>query len=138
MTDTLAYGEYNFQGQTLDMVNNPYVLDKLVMIESPLEPSVGRSREEHTDYARECVRDSILRGEAPFSAYLAYLQTGVLNHKIPFELKRAHDAKLAWLEIADFMAVYIDYGVSANMQHTIDIAGKYFVPITYRRLTPIQ
>ena len=46
-----------------------------VIIESPYAGFVKRNE----DYARECLRDSLMRGEAPIASHLLYTQPGVLR-----------------------------------------------------------
>lgn len=54
---------------------------RLVIIESPFAGDV----EKNTRYARACVRDSLLRGEAPIASHLLYTQGGILNDDVPAE-----------------------------------------------------
>lgn len=52
-----------------------------VIIESPFAGEV----EENIKCARQCLRDSILRGEVPFASHLLYTQEGVLDDDDPYE-----------------------------------------------------
>lgn len=47
---------------------------KLVLLESPYAGDTERN----VDYGRRCLRDSIMRGEAPMASHLLYTQPGVL------------------------------------------------------------
>ena len=56
---------------------------RLVIFESPYAGDV----EANTEYARRCVRDSLMRGEAPIASHLLYTQPGILHEprKLTFE-----------------------------------------------------
>ena len=77
-----------------------------VIIESPFAGDV----EANIEYARRCVRDSVLRGEAPIASHLLLTQPGILNDDIPEERQLGIDAGLAWREVADASIVYTDRG----------------------------
>jgi len=93
------------------------IIPKLVLIESPFR---GDSYEETRDnilYARLCVRDSLLRGEAPYASHLFYTQTGILNDTIEEERIRGINAGLAWGANAELSAFYMDRGDSSGMKY---------------------
>lgn len=46
-----------------------------VILESPFAGHV----ESNIEYARACIRDSLLRGEAPLASHLLYTQPGILD-----------------------------------------------------------
>ena len=54
-----------------------------VILESPYAGDI----EKNIEYARKCVRDSLLRGEAPIASHLLYTQEGILYDDIPEERK---------------------------------------------------
>ena len=84
---------------------------KLVILESPYAGDV----EANINYARACLRDSLMRGESPLASHLLYTQCGVLNDDEPFERKRGIEAGLAWQEHAHCSVVYYDRGISPGM-----------------------
>jgi len=84
----------------------------LVLIESPYAGDVALN----VAYARACVRDSLLRGEAPFAMHLHYTQPGVLQDSVPEERTLGIECGLAWGARADLTAVYVDLGVSRGME----------------------
>ena len=104
---------------------------KLVIIESPFAGDV----EKNTRYARACVRDSLLRGEAPIASHLLYTQEGILNDDIPEERQHGIDAGLAWRTVAQASVVYTDLGISKGMEYGIKAAQDAGVPVEYRTLT---
>lgn len=103
---------------------------RLVIVESPYAGDI----EANVAYARRCVRDCLLRGEAPIASHLLYTQPGVLDDKVPSERQHGIDAGLAWGAVADATVVYVDRGTSNGMRYGIanaDAAGR---PVEYRWL----
>lgn len=103
---------------------------KLVIIESPYAGNV----DENTTYARECVRDSLLRGEAPIASHLLYTQVGILNDDIPEERQHGIDAGLAWRKVAEASVVYTDLGISRGMEYGIKAAQEANIPVEFRTI----
>lgn len=103
-----------------------------VILESPYAGAI----EENLAYARLCVRDSLLRGEAPIASHLLYTQPGILDDQDPTERMHGIDAGLAWGIVADATVIYIDRGISSGMRHGIANAERDSRPIEYRRLDP--
>ena len=103
---------------------------RLVIIESPYAGDI----ETNVEYARKCVRDSLLRGEAPIASHLLYTQPGVLKDEIPEERQQGIDAGLAWRKVAQATVVYADLGISKGMQYGIDAASTAGIPVEYRSL----
>jgi hypothetical protein len=103
---------------------------KLVIIESPF----AGNEESNIAYARACVRDSLLRNEAPIASHLLYTQPGILNDHTPEERRHGIDAGHAWLRVAQLVAVYIDHGISPGMEEGMHRAKLANVEIEIRRL----
>lgn len=103
---------------------------RLVIIESPYAGNV----EANVAYARRCVRDSLLRGEAPIASHLLYTQPGILNDEIPTERRHGIDAGLAWLAVAQASVVYIDRGISRGMEYGIAAARSADIPVEFREI----
>lgn len=101
---------------------------KLVIIESPYSGDV----EKNTKYARECMLDSLRRGEAPYASHLLYTQ--VLDDLIPTERTLGMEAGFAWGKVAHKVAVYTDLGISKGMEWGIKQATKSKKTIEYRKL----
>lgn len=91
---------------------------KLVILESPYAGDV----ETNINYARRCVRDSLMRGEAPIASHLLYTQAGILNDDDPAERQHGIDAGLAWRNVAHCSVVYYDLGISPGMIYGIRAA----------------
>jgi len=103
---------------------------RLVVLESPYAGDV----ETNVRYARMCMKDCLMRGEAPYASHLLYTQDGVLNDLIPEERNHGIQAGFAWRQVAQATVVYTDLGISKGMQYGIDDAIKRGVPVEYRQL----
>lgn len=101
---------------------------KLVIIESPYAGDIERN----VKYARDCLRDSLNRGEAPLASHLLYTQA--LSDDVERERNLGIDAGLSWLKVADVSCIYVDFGISEGMKQGIAEAKKLNVKIEYRRL----
>lgn len=101
-----------------------------VILESPFAGQIERN----VRYARACLRDSLLRGEAPIASHLLYTQPGVLDDDVPEERKQGIDAGLAWREAAEASVVYQDFGISSGMRYGIKAAEAAGRPVEFRSL----
>lgn len=102
----------------------------IVIIESPYAGGVERNKA----YLRACLRDSLLRGEAPFASHGLYTQEGVLDDLVPEERKHGIEAGFAFRRAAVLTAVYGDLGISGGMQLGIDHSVEAGIPVEYRTL----
>lgn len=103
---------------------------RLVILESPYAGDI----EENVEYARACLRDSLLRGESPIASHLLYTQPGVLDDTIPEERQLGIDAGLAWKAVVHASVVYIDRGISRGMREGIAAAQAAGIPVEVRHL----
>jgi hypothetical protein len=92
-----------------------------VYIESPHD-------QQNIDYVNLTIQDCLYYGEAPFH-HLFYQQ--ITNDIIQ---QRLLEAKYQWLLVADKVVVYVDYGITTEMQIGIDNAKKLNKSIEYRSL----
>lgn len=93
-----------------------------VILESPFAAPDPEGLAENLRYARACLRDSLLRGEAPIASHLLYTQPGVLDGTIPTEREMGIEAGLAWGHEAEATVVYVDRGISRGMTYGIERA----------------
>lgn len=102
-----------------------------VILESPFAGNVAAN----VAYARRCIKDSLLRGEAPIASHLLYTQDGILNDDDRLERAHGINAGHAWLH-GDLhaMVVYTDLGISEGMRCGINVAEFKRIPIEYRQL----
>ena len=101
---------------------------KRVIIESPYAGDIDNN----VSYARLCLKDSLMRGEAPIASHL--LHTQVLDDTIKEEREMGIKAGLEWLRVAELMAVYVDLGISKGMKSAINEALIKGVQIEYRNI----
>jgi len=87
---------------------------KRVILEAPFAGDV----DSNVAYTRRCLRDSLDRGEAPFSSALLY--PGALDDLVPEQRRLGMDAGHAWRAVAEMCVVYIDRGISPGMQEGIN------------------
>jgi hypothetical protein len=105
-----------------------------VIAESPYGSNDSKIIERNIVYARACLRDCLLRGEAPFASHLLYTQEGVLRDEVFEERKLGMEAGFVWGGCADATIVYTDYGISDGMQKGIERAKEAGRPVEYRKL----
>lgn len=105
-----------------------------VILESPYAGDV----EANLEYGRRCVRDSVLRGEAPIASHLLFTQPGVLDDAVHEQRELGIAAGLAWLNYADAMVLYIDMGMSPGMRSAMKAAQLIGVPTELRMLETIE
>lgn len=101
-----------------------------VILESPYAGDI----EANVAYARACVRDSLLRGEAPIASHLLYTQPGILRDDVPGERQHGIDAGLAWRLVAEASVIYTDRGITPGMELGIERALAAGLAVEYRSL----
>ncbi len=107
-------------------------MSQMVILESPFAGEVEKNRA----YATQCLRDSLLRGEAPFASHLLY--TEALDDTVAWERTLGIDAGLAIGSLAQKTVVYTDRGISSGMKYGIARAQAEGRPVEYRSLRRIQ
>ena len=108
-----------------------------VILETPFAAPDDDGIAANVDFARACMRDCLLRGEAPFASHLLYTQPGVLDDRTPDERKRGIDAGFAWRSVARKTVVYTDRGISGGMKLGVANAEAAGHVIEYRRLVDV-
>lgn len=108
---------------------------RIVIIETPFAGDV----ESNLTYGRECMRDSLLRGEAPFASHLLYTQDGVLDDNVADQRELGITSGFAFKHIPDALTVfYIDRGMSQGMKQALWYCMDHGLPIEYRRINEVQ
>jgi len=102
---------------------------RCVIIESPYAGDI----EKNLKYLRACMRDCLLRGEAPYASHGLYTQEGVLRDEVPEERKHGIEAGFAWRSIANATVVYVDLGIIKGMEYGIEHAKTRHI-VEYRTL----
>ncbi len=103
---------------------------KLVVVESPYAGDIERN----TTYARRALRDCIQRGEAPIASHLLYTQPGILDEFDPSERALGIQLGYEWMQWADEVILYTDYGISRGMTAAEAHAKSLDLAITYRTI----
>lgn len=67
-----------------------------VVVESPYGSDDPKIIERNIRYARACLHDCLLRGEALYASHLLYTQDGVLRDEVPEERTLGMEAGFAW------------------------------------------
>ena len=106
---------------------------RLVILESPYAGDIERN----VAYARECIRDCLLRGESPIASHLLFTQPGILRDDVPAERELGIAAGLEWVRVADATVAYIDHGVSNGMARGIGAAVSVGLQVEYRVIYPV-
>lgn len=109
---------------------DPKEVAKFVIVESPFAGDIERNLR----YVRACMRDCILKGEAPFASHALYTQPGVLNDDVPEE--REIGMNLGWhvMRHAKKSFIYTDLGWSSGMVRGFNAAMDQGVDVAIRRL----
>jgi hypothetical protein len=103
---------------------------KLVILESPYAGDIERN----LAYGLRCLRDSLMRGEAPIASHMLYTREGVLDDSDPLQRKIGIAAGLAWGVWADLTVAYVDHGISPGMRQGIDNATRAGRHVEYRTI----
>lgn len=106
---------------------NPRPLRR-VILESPFagDETVNRA------YLKACLRDSLLRGEAPVASHALY--PGALRDDVPEERELGMLAGFAWHPYARAVVVYTDLGISPGMARGMENAQKAGRTLEFRSL----
>lgn len=99
-----------------------------VILESPYAGNVT----ENLSYLNECIRDSLLRGEAPFASHLMY--TSAFDDAKPEERRIGIEAGYEWWDAADAVIFYTDLGWSKGMNAAWDRARKLKENVEQRQI----
>ena len=105
---------------------------KRVILESPYAGECPEAQERNLAYAREAVRDSLARGEAPLASQLLYAASGALDDDDPSERNAGMQAGFAWHAVAERCVVYADLGITRGMLAGMRSARKAGLPTDIR------
>lgn len=105
-----------------------------VVIESPYKATDAYSCEQHKRYLEFAIQDCFKRGEAPFASHMLY--TDVLDDDCLPERLQGIQAGLEWGQFADYVVVYVDFGISSGMKDAIAHWDKLGKRIERRTIAP--
>lgn len=109
---------------------------RLVIIESPYSNDDLTMVNRHTLYAKQCLKDSFKRGEAPFSSHILY--SDALNYRVRIDKDIGLISHVSWIAVCDLVAVYVDFGLSEGMQLAVNVAKIKHKRIEYRTIGQIS
>ena len=98
------------------------------IVESPYRGDSWRN----SVYLHRCLMDSLKRGEAPIASHRMF--PGILDDSSHTERELGIEAGLAWVPVADLMAVYTDFGISDGMENAMSRARLHKIPIELREI----
>lgn len=101
---------------------------KRVIILSPYKGDLGRNM----TYLRRAMADSAHRMEAPFASHRLY--PWFLNDNVPNQRLKGFELEEAWLQVAEMVASYDDYGISKGMGLTLDKAHVLNLTVEHRMI----
>jgi hypothetical protein len=101
-----------------------------VILETPYAGDVPL----HLRYLRACMRDCLLRGEAPYASHHLYTAPGVLRDEVMDEREYGIRAGFAWRLLARKTVCYVDLGWSSGMVRGRDAALRCGQPCETRML----
>lgn len=103
---------------------------RLVIVESPFAGDVKRNLR----YLRACLRDCLMRGEAPYASHGLYTQSDVLDDGSPLDRTLGIEAGFAWKRVADASVFYTDLGISRGMELGAKAAEERGQAVEFRSL----
>ena len=98
------------------------------IVESPYRGDVARN----AACLDRCLLDSLARNESPIASHKIW--PGILDDEIPEQRELGIEAGLAWVPVADLMAVYVDYEISDGMENAMSRARFHKIPIELREI----
>lgn len=103
-----------------------------VQIISPFRGQTPAEQRRNVAYAQAAMLDCLGRDEAPFAPHLLY--PAVLDESEPEQRAQGIVAGVAWLVVAECVAVYEDLGVSEGMRAELRAAAAAGVHVERRSL----
>lgn len=114
-----------------------------VIIESPFmgltegDDNAPHSQSFNIRYARAAIRDSVLRGEAPFASHLLYTQPGILRDEVNEERELGMDLGWHIMRRSNYVVAYGDLGFSSGMIRGLKAALDAGLKIKMRFLSEV-
>lgn len=108
----------------------------LTVIEVPYSPENPAVLQRQPIYANKCLKDSFSRGEAPLLTSILY--ANALNYRVQPEKDMGIISHISWISVCDKLAVYIDFGVTPQMQMSINVAKIRNKKIEFRSIGKIS
>jgi hypothetical protein len=103
-----------------------------VIVESPYTAKTASGLIIRRNYLKACLQDCVDRGESPFAGHGFYTQ--FLNDRDPKARELGMRLARQWMYVADYIAVYLNFGWSAGMIDGAKIGRMFGKPIIHRAL----
>ena len=107
-----------------DLVNALLQRRPVVLVETPWRgmretkfPLGGGPKAQH--YLRQAMRDALSLNEVPLASHALYAWTRVLWDEDPEQREEGINAALRLIELCDYVAAYVDFGISKGMAKAI-------------------
>jgi hypothetical protein len=97
-----------------EFANVPVSSMRRVIVESPYSAITSEEKTGNLDFAADCCRDCVSRGENPFASHLFYTQ--FLDDNDPVERKLGLEMAFELWDFYDAIIFYMDRGFSEGMQ----------------------
>lgn len=101
-----------------------------VIIESPFAADDEATRRKYRSYLRRAILHSVHLGEAPFASHGFYTQ--FLDDVKVLDRIQGMAMGFCWMEKAQLVAVYADYGISRGMADGLANAARLKIPTSFR------
>ncbi len=102
------------------------------VVESPYNPSNGRTLEENERYAILCCLDVLRMGHSPYASHVFFGR--FLDEMKPAERELGMKAGFEWGSQAQICAVYTDHGITDGMKEGIKRAKALGIRVEHREL----
>lgn len=87
------------------------------------------------DYLRQCIRDSLARGEIPWASHAMLALTRALYEEDPDQRQEGIDVGKDMIKThAALVAAYTDHGISKGMREAITWARMHGKPVEFRKI----
>ena len=132
--DVIVVSTLMFAGSVYKLLQIPKrATRRRVYVETPFRADTPEGLRLNREYLLRCMRDSVMRGEAPFASHLLYVQ--FLDDDILWEREAGLSCGFAWATQGEATVVYTDHGISSGMWRGIGDARSRGRPIEYRTIT---
>jgi len=101
-----------------------------VVLESPWKATEAYSSEQHRVYLDHCLTDCRSRWEAPYASHFGLMG----DDDDDLQRQLGIRAGWQWGELAEYVVVYSDFGVSEGMSLSIAHYEKMGKPVEWRKL----
>jgi hypothetical protein len=107
-----------------------------VILESPLAAPTRAEIDANKCYARACLKDCLIKGDAAICFHLLYdSPPEILDDLIPIHRSFCLEASSIWYgSFIEAVVVYVNLGCSPGMQAGINLALDAGIPVEYRRI----